>query len=450
MEVPEVAVVVVAERRPVGHDQAAVAADLVALGEAVAVPPQHAVVLLVDADGVAHHRHRAVAEDHRRVEVADLAQAVAAQLERVGGPAHAHLALVEDVAPEVLRLGVAVGHDHLGHGRPVEHRSPSRPGALPSRRGVVVGDLVEHESLDGVHRQAHAPALPAQLVALQLEARPLRLVDVQRAEVAADGTDAGCLGIEAAGIVGDGDVAVVDELHDLVAGPVPDGDEALHGPGPRLVERAAPHVEHGAAEAPALMVVGPVEPARRPRLDVDLGAVGHAPPCQRGHDVGMPAGCLGFEELLEHEARRAGPRAWSARSTAPVVEVGHHLVAGAVVAVDDDRIRPPIDRPAGEDGLFVRLGQGDPGELRAPAHLPVGQDQLGGAGQLLGGERARGDAARSWPQATCPASTSRAAGFRYTAARVVDLRCGDDHVSRRRCHDRPHRGNVRDRCSPST
>ena len=72
---------------------------------------------------------------------------------------------------------------------------------------------------------------------VQREARPVGLVDVERAEVVAQRAHARRLGVEAAGIGGDGEVPVVDQLHDLVAGPVPDGHEALHGSGPGLVER---------------------------------------------------------------------------------------------------------------------------------------------------------------------------------------------------------------------
>jgi hypothetical protein len=48
------------------------------------VLPQDAEVLLVQADGVAQRDRLALRIDDDRIEVADLAQAVAAKLERVG------------------------------------------------------------------------------------------------------------------------------------------------------------------------------------------------------------------------------------------------------------------------------------------------------------------------------------------------------------------------------
>ena len=49
----------------------------------------------------------------RRVEVVDLAEAVAAERERLRHAAEAPLARVERVLPAVQRARVAVGHDHL-------------------------------------------------------------------------------------------------------------------------------------------------------------------------------------------------------------------------------------------------------------------------------------------------------------------------------------------------
>ena len=58
-----------------------------------------------------------------RVEVDDLAEAVAAQAQRVGQLAEAELAGVEGAAPEVFLRRVAVGHDHLAERGAVQHRA---------------------------------------------------------------------------------------------------------------------------------------------------------------------------------------------------------------------------------------------------------------------------------------------------------------------------------------
>ena len=148
-------------------------------------------------------------------------------------------------------------------------------------------------------------------------------------------------------------------------------------------------VEHGATEATVLVVVGLVEPTRRPRLHVDRRALGHASAAQRGHHPGILGGILGFQELVEDEAAVEALEA-AGHLDAAARQVGHHLPAAAQVAVDDDRLGPPLERAAVEHGGLVGFVQRHPAELRLGAETAVRRDQLGGSLQLPGGERVEG------------------------------------------------------------
>src|SRR5206468_2040063 len=133
VEVPVEAVVVVAHRGEVGDHEPALAAGLgqgARAVEDVGVLPQDAGVFFVDADGVRYGPGLAGVVGDGGVQVGDLAQAVAAQLERVGPLADQVLTGVEVSLP-VPELRVAVGYDHLRDRGPVEHRT------------VVQADLVQ-------------------------------------------------------------------------------------------------------------------------------------------------------------------------------------------------------------------------------------------------------------------------------------------------------------------
>jgi len=80
----------------------------------VDVLPQDRVVLLVQADRIRDRVRLAPGVVQHRVEVDDLAEAVAAELQRRGHEAEAPLADVVRGSPVVVLGRVAVGHDHLG------------------------------------------------------------------------------------------------------------------------------------------------------------------------------------------------------------------------------------------------------------------------------------------------------------------------------------------------
>ena len=140
VEAPVDQVLVVRHGDVEGHHQPPGAAHLRA-ELVVHVLPQHAVVLFVDADGVRDELGLARRVVHHRVEVGDLAEAVAAAFERGGHEAEPPLADVERGPPEVVGGRIPVGHHHLRERQPVRDRPQpcrrrgTRPCAGPGLRG---------------------------------------------------------------------------------------------------------------------------------------------------------------------------------------------------------------------------------------------------------------------------------------------------------------------------
>ncbi len=143
-----------------GEHQPALAPDLRA-DVRVDVLPEDGVVLLVDADRVADRVGLAARVVQHRVEVGDLAEAVAPELERGGHETEAPLADVECRAAVVVGRRVAVGHDHLGEREPVRDR--------PRAPAVVIADGVQDHPLAVVEADPQAPALPGHEVAVECE-----------------------------------------------------------------------------------------------------------------------------------------------------------------------------------------------------------------------------------------------------------------------------------------
>src|SRR5262249_45091424 len=139
VEVPEEAVLIVADSGDRRDDEAARPPHLDLPGAEVRVLPEDAEVLLVNADGVLEDDGLALGVGDDGVEVADLAEAVAAELEAIGEHANAVLALVEGVLPPVGGGGIAVWDDHLGQRGAVEDR--------PDAAAVLVAHGVQDETL---------------------------------------------------------------------------------------------------------------------------------------------------------------------------------------------------------------------------------------------------------------------------------------------------------------
>ncbi len=165
----------------VGHgdvegDHEAPRAPHLRAGPLVHVLPTDAVVLLVDADRVRDRSRLPAGVVHDSVQVGDLAEAVAAELQRGGHEAQAPLADVERGPPVVIGGGVPVRDDHLGEREPVRDR--------PEAAAVAEPYGVQDQSLAVVEAQAQLPVLPGQLPAAQREGHSVGLADVQRLHLA--------------------------------------------------------------------------------------------------------------------------------------------------------------------------------------------------------------------------------------------------------------------------
>ena len=217
--------------------------------------PRHAVVLLVQADRVADHRRLARGVVQHGVHIGDLAQAVAAQLQRRGHEAQAPLADVERGAVEVVRRGVAVGHHHLREREPVRDRSDARSVGPPH--------LVQHQALAVGEPQPHPPVLPRQRVPVEGERRALGLDDLQRPQRGARGVARDVRGGVLPHHLREAGVRPVLDLQQLHGVHV---DHELE-PGHRVGVRVAPR---GAAQPH----VAPADPAARERLGDQGGPVG--------------------------------------------------------------------------------------------------------------------------------------------------------------------------------
>ena len=255
--------------------------------------PEDPVVLLVDADGVGGRGRVALLVGHDGVEVVDLAEAVAAERQRVRHAPEPPLACIEGVLPPVDRSRVAVGDHHLADRRPVEDR--------PHAAAVLVADGVEHQTLERVERNSQRPALPAQHVALEREAHAVGLHDLQRSQVVPQ--RAVVLRVVAAGLDGQGRGGEVEHLQHLTAGHVDECLQPLDRPGVAVRAGLLP-VEADAAHDPPPVLGGDPEAARRPGIDLDPVEVGEAPRGERSLEpLVLVEGDDGVERLVETEGR---------------------------------------------------------------------------------------------------------------------------------------------------
>ena len=198
----------------------------------------------------------AAAVVHDGVEIADLAEAVAAELERVDVVPEAVLPDVERVLEDHGRIGVGVGDRELGD------REPVRDGPRPRAVALVEGELVQRQRLARVEADAQPPRAPAQRVAVQCEARALGLRDLDRPQIVAVGAPAAVAVV--AGLLRDGHRAVVVDADDLHAVQVDDREEPSDRARIAVVAREiAAQPREGTPDAAA----GLLEPPDRPGVD---------------------------------------------------------------------------------------------------------------------------------------------------------------------------------------
>ena len=333
----------------------------------------------MQADRVLDHQRLARDVVHDRIEIADHAQAVAAQRQRVGHPADAVLADVEGVLA-VMRGGrIAVGHDHLGERGAVE--DPAQAAV------VVVGDLVQDQALAAGETHSELPLLPAHEVPLDGEARPLGLDDLQRLEVGAPGL------LEARGVVVLGErhrrAAVVVDAHHLEAVEVDDDVQPLDRVGIAVVVLVALHPDEDVRDAQVLLV-GAAIAAGGPGVDLRTSDICDAAPPERlgKARVGLDA-LLHGRELFGHDR---GPRPLD---LAPgpdfgCIEVDHrleHRIGRDVEQRDKGLTRDRIARPPGAHRRLGGLLQLDGLEADRGAEPFLGSYDPRRARDLLGRER---------------------------------------------------------------
>ena len=331
----------------------------------------------MQADGIADPPRRTVPIVRPGIEVADGAETVAAQRQRVVVLAHAVFAGVERIAAEIAASRIAVGHHHLGH------RGAVHDGAQPAL--VLVGDVIEDESLAHVEADADVPLLPAHEVALDREARPLRLHDAEWFHVAAQTLLAGDHGL----FRRDRHRAeIIDPDHRAA----PQVDHRVQvGDGPAIGVAAVGIHQPAVAIGDALArLAREAEMSGGPGLHQHLVHVGDAARGAGGDEAGIGAcDAPAFQELVAHDARLY------ARHMAPGFERAaaqvHHAVEGPVarplVAAHEGA---PREGPSGREGANLRLvgfrqGNGlEPGRVVKSAGPPYGS---GGRRDLVAVER---------------------------------------------------------------
>src|SRR5947207_12099777 len=85
--------------------------------------PEDAEILLMQADRVLHRGRLAEIIGYRHVEIMDVAEAIAAELEGIGELAQAVFAGIERALPEMVRGWIGIGHDHVGDAGAIDDRA---------------------------------------------------------------------------------------------------------------------------------------------------------------------------------------------------------------------------------------------------------------------------------------------------------------------------------------
>ena len=220
-----------------------------------------------------------------------------------------------------------------------------------------------------VEADPEPPLLPAHLVALDREARAVRLDDLQRLDVVAeDGAIAG--GVVAALPRQVGRAVIVDAQH-LGAVEVDHGAQALDRMGVGIVVLLGAVPAERMAEPPAGLV-GQAVVAGRPGIDLDVLEIGDAALGERRAEPRIGAGDLADQrDVVDQDAR---PHA----GDGPPVDdrVGHEMdprledrAVGAVEGADERLAREGPTRLEAANDVLRRLAQGDGLEHHAGAEI---------------------------------------------------------------------------------
>ena len=232
---------------------------------------------------------------------------------------------------------------------------------------LLVADRVQDEPLARREADPQPPLLPPHAEPVELEARALRLDDLDRSEIVAERTDVvravvPVLGARAAR-------PVVVDPHDAHRVQIDECHEALDRPRVPVVGR--PVAVPGEAFGHAPLGVGRAEVAGRP--DVDHHGVDVGDPSQRKRIHERRVGLdhrLGLDRLVGMDRRMHAVHLASHLDLAGG-EGDDHLGGRAGVRIEHDRERPPRKRSAGLEPAKVGLGWLD--ELQRDQSVFIGE-----------------------------------------------------------------------------
>lgn len=202
--------------------------------------PQSSEVLFVDAHSVSHDARHSQFVGQCDIQVGDVTDAVAAQLQLIDVPTEEVFPGVEVVLPKAVGRRIRIGHDHFAD------RSPGHHGPLSERH------LTDDQALAGVESESQPPVSPCNLFAINGEARPLWLRDLnelqplQRCPLL-------IWTIEVAAGFGNIESGRVHDLDDLASGRVDVCGESVYGMGPGMIGRIVLPEGECAEDATALL-----------------------------------------------------------------------------------------------------------------------------------------------------------------------------------------------------
>ena len=326
-----------------------------------------------------HHPRRAVRFHRHMVEIADFAQTIAAECQRVHAIADARLAGVQHVLPAMHGVGVAVGHNHVRQCGAMQNR--------PTLIAVPIGHLVQHQPVRRMHGDAEVPVLPFDSVASQGEAHAFRLLDGERLGGFPQRRLAG--GVIAAVLWRQRHDAVILQMRHAPGGEVHMRDQPLNRAGVAVVRLVLAHETDGAMGAVARRNARVSVAAGGPRVYLHvLEVVDAASPHRR-----LPAGVrLGDSHRLHHvgeaDGRLASVDAAHVHRRGSDVHRGVETAVWRVRVVVAEETQTPGNVVARRERPQRRLGrflQRHRAERRLGADVRL--QQPGGALDLGGGER---------------------------------------------------------------
>src|SRR5581483_5857187 len=113
VEIPEVAILVVANGGDERNDQTARTTHLCLIRAPIYMLPKDAIIFFVHTDDIGQFYQIAAAVSHEGSKIVNVAQAIASDFEGISQRPHAIFSYIEGVLAVVGWAGVAVGNDHL-------------------------------------------------------------------------------------------------------------------------------------------------------------------------------------------------------------------------------------------------------------------------------------------------------------------------------------------------